>query len=176
MLSTSLVIERYSGNGFPCYWGTRMSGWRRYSLISLKAFWHSLFRLWGSFFRKSLKMGLQVEVSLVMNRLMYYSQPRNPLISFLLLGGGISNIALILGGSTLIPLSLTKKPSNFAAVTPKVHFWGFNLNLYSLILSKNFLKLMVWPLSILGFHDRVINIHLNLIVHQSCNKAMSILW
>ena len=52
-------------------------------------------------------------------------------------------MALILDGSTSIPLSLTRKPSNFPVVTPKVHFYGFNLNLYSLILSKNFLKLIV---------------------------------
>ena len=57
-------------------------------------------------------MGSQVEVSLAMNRLMYCSRPRYPHISFSLLGGGISNAAL----------SLTKKPSNFLAVTPKVHF------------------------------------------------------
>ena len=88
-------------------------------------------------------MGSQMEVSLAMNRLMYCSRSTNPLISFLLLGGGISNKALILDGSTSIPLSLTKKPSNFLAVTPKVHFWGLNLNLYSLILSKNFLKLLM---------------------------------
>ena len=75
-------------------------------------------------------MGSQVEVSLVMNRLIYCSRPRNPLISL-----------SFLGGSTSIPLSLTRKPSNFPAVAPKVHFWGFNLNLYYLILSKNFLKL-----------------------------------
>lgn len=58
-------------------------------------------------------MGSQVEVSLAMNRLMYCNRRRNPLISFLLLGGGISNVALILDGSTSIPLSLTKKSSNF---------------------------------------------------------------
>ena len=52
-------------------------------------------------------------------------------------------MALILDGSTSNPLSLTRKPSNFLNVTPKVHFWGFTLNLYSLILSKNFLKLMM---------------------------------
>ena len=57
-----------------------------------------------------------------MNRLMYCSQPRNPLISFSFLGGGISNMSLIFDGSTSIPLSLIKKPNNFPAVTPKVHF------------------------------------------------------
>ena len=70
-------------------------------------------------------------------------QSKNPLISFSLLGRRISNMALILDGSTSIPLSLTKKPNNFLAVTPKVHFYGFNLSLYSLILSKKFIKLMM---------------------------------
>ena len=79
-------------------------------------------------------MGSQVEVSLAMNRLMYCNWPKNPLITFSLLGGGISNMALIFDGSTSIPLSLTKKPNNFLAIIPKVHFYGFNLNLYSLIL------------------------------------------
>ena len=86
-------------------------------------------------------MGSQVEVSLVMNQLMYCNQPENPFISFSLLGGGISNMALIFDGSSSIPLSLTKKLNNFLVVTPKVHFYGFNLSPYSLILSKNFLKL-----------------------------------
>ena len=58
-------------------------------------------------------MGSQVEVSLAMNQLMYCNHPKNPLISFSLLGGGISNMALIFDGSTSIPLSLTKKPNNF---------------------------------------------------------------
>ena len=69
-------------------------------------------------------MGLQVEVSLVMNRLMYCNQPKKPFISFSLLGRGISNMALILDGPTSIPLSLIRKPSNFLAVTPKLHFVG----------------------------------------------------
>ena len=67
-------------------------------------------------------MGLKVEVSLTMNQLMYYNCPKNPLIPFSLLGGGISNIVLIFDGSISIPLSFTKKPSNFPAVTPKVDF------------------------------------------------------
>ena len=85
-------------------------------------------------------MGLQVEVSLTMNWLTYCKWPKNSLISFSL-GGGMFNMALIFDGSTSVPLLLTRKPSNFPAVTPKVHFYGFSLNLYSLILSKNFLKL-----------------------------------
>ena len=107
--------------------------------IVCHCFWLS-FHICGSFFLKSLKMGSQVEVSLAMNRLMYCSQPKKPLISFSLLDGGISNIALILDGSTSIPLQFTKNPNNFPMVTPNVHFCGFNLNLYSLILLKNFFK------------------------------------
>ena len=58
-------------------------------------------------------------------------------------------MALILDGSTSIPLSLTRKPSNFSTVPLKVHFCGFNLYLYSLILLKNILKFEVWlPLSL----------------------------
>ena len=139
-----------------------------------KAFWHLSFHAWGLFFLKNLKMGLQVEVILAMNRLIYCSWPRNPLISFSLLGGGISNMALIFGGSTLIPLSLTKKPNNFPTVTPNVHFCRFSLSLNSLIFSKNFLKLMMWPLSILGFYNYVNNMW-PLIMHhvmlQSCGHS-----
>ena len=85
-------------------------------------------------------MGLQVEVSLAMNRLMYCNRPKKPLISFSLLGGGISNMDLILDGSTSFPLSLTRKPSNVLAITLMVHFCWFNPSLYSLIVSKNFHK------------------------------------
>ena len=78
-----------------------------------------------------------------MNWLRYCNQPKDPLISFSLLGGDISNMALIFDGSTSISLSLTKKPNNFPSITPNVHFYEFNLSLYSLILLKNFLKLMM---------------------------------
>jgi len=67
-------------------------------------------------------MGSQVEVSLVMNQLIYCNRPKNPLISFSLFGEGISKMALIFDESNSIPLSLTRKPSNFPIVTPKVHF------------------------------------------------------
>lgn len=166
--TASPVIERYRSKGFPCCGGTRIGGWRRYSLISSKAFWHSSFHVYGSFFLRSLKMGPQVEVSLAINWLMYRNRPKKPLITFSLLGGGISNRALILDGSTSIPLSLTRKTSNFLMVTLKVNFCGFNRRLYSLILLKNFLKFMVWLSlsSVLGFHYHIINIHLHLIMHH----------
>ena len=121
------MIERYRSKGFPCCEGTRIGGWRRYSLISSKAFFHSSFHVYGSFFLRSLKMGLQVEVSLVMNRLMYCNQPKKPLISFSLLGGGISNMALILDGSTFNPLSLTRKPSIFRQSLQRCTFVGLTL-------------------------------------------------
>ena len=102
ILSTaSFIMERYRSKGFPHGGGTRIGGWRRYFLISLKDFWHSSFHVCGSFFLRSLKMGSLVEVSLAMNRLMYCSQPKKPLISFSLLGGCISYMALILDRSTL---------------------------------------------------------------------------
>ena len=145
----SPMIERYRSKGFKFCGGTRIGGWKRYSLINSKAFWHLSFHVYDSLLLRSLRMGLQVEVSLVMNWLMYCNRPKKPLISFSLLGAGISNMALIFDGSTSIPLSLTKNSSNFSVVTSKVHCYGFNLCLYSLILSKNFLKFMVWlPLSL----------------------------
>ena len=92
------MIERYWSKGFPCYGGIKIGGWRRYSLISSKAIWHSSFHVCGSFFLRSLKMGSQVKVSLAMNQLMYCNQPKKPFISFSLLDGDISNMALILDG------------------------------------------------------------------------------
>ena len=144
-------------------------------MICSKAFWHSSFNVCGSFFLKSLKMGSQVEVSLAMNRLMYCNQPKKPLISFSLLGGGISNVALILDGPTSIPLSLTRKPSNFPAVTLKVHFCGFNLNLYSLILLKNFLKFIVWLSLSMDFIIISSTYPSTALCIISCNKAVVIL-
>ena len=122
--TTSLMIERYRSKGFPCYGGTKIGGWRRYTLISSKGFWHSLFHVCGSFFLGSLKMGSRVEVSLAMNQLTDCNQPKKPLISFSLLGGGISNMALILDGSTSIPLSLIRKPSNFLWLLQRYTFMG----------------------------------------------------
>ena len=129
--TASPMMERYISKGFPCCGGTRIGRWRRYSLINSKAFWHSSFHVCGSFFLKSLKMGSQVEVSLAMNWLMYCNQSKKPLISLSLLGGGISNMTLIVDGSTSIPLLITRKPSNISLVMLKVHFCGFNLSLYS---------------------------------------------
>ena len=39
-------------------------------------------------------------------------------------------MVLIFDKSTIIPLSLTKKPSNFPIVTPKVHFVG-SISIYT---------------------------------------------
>ena len=80
--TASPMTERYRSRGFPCCGGIRIGGWKRYSIMSSKAFWHSSFHVCGLFFLRSLKMGSQVEVSLVMNQLMYCSRPMKPLISF----------------------------------------------------------------------------------------------
>ena len=129
--TASPMMERYRSKGFPCCGGTRIDGWRRYSLISLKAFWHSLFHVCCSFFLRSLKIGSQVEVSLAINQLMYCSQPKKPLISFSLLGGGISNMSLILDGSTSSPLSLTRNPNNFQWLLQRCTFVG-SISIYIL--------------------------------------------
>ena len=113
---------------------------------------------------------------MAMNQLMYCSLPKKPLISFSLLGGGISNTALILDGSTSIPLSLTRNPNNFLAITPKVHFYGFNLNLYSLIFSKNFLKFAVWFSLSLDFTIISSTYNSTSLYIISFSKAVAILW
>ena len=153
-----------------------MGGWRRYSLMHSKAFLHSSFHAWGSFFLRSLKMGSQVEMSLAINWLMYYNHHKNPFISFSLLGEGISNKTLIFNGSTSIPLSLTKKPNNFPVITPKIHLCGFNLILYSLILLKNSLKLAIWPSLSLDFTIMSSIYTSTSLCIMSCNKVVVILW
>ena len=170
------VTERYKSKGFPCCWGTMIGGWRRYSLISSKAFWHSSFHVCGSFFLRSMKMGSQVEVSLAMNWLMYCNRPNKLLISFSLSGIGISKMALILDRLASIPLSFTRKLSNFPSVTQKLHFYGFNLSLYSLIHLKNFLKFIIWlPLS-LDFTIISLTYTFTSLCIISCSKAIAILW
>ena len=99
-------------------WGYQDKWMEEVFLDKFKGFLTFIIPYIGSFFLKSLKMNSQVEVSLAMNRLMYCNRPKNPLISFSLLGGSISNMALIFDGSISIPLSLTKKPNNFPMVTP----------------------------------------------------------
>jgi len=88
----------------------------------------------------------------------------------------MSNMALIFEGSTFIPLSLTRKPSKFLAVTPKVHFYGFNLNLYSLILSKDFFKLVIWPFLSLDFTIISSTYTSTSLCIMSCSKAVAFLW
>ena len=148
--------------------------YRSFGTFRSKAFWHFSFHVYGSFFLRSLKKGSQVEVSLAMNQLMYCSQPKKLLISFSLLGGGISSMDLILDESTSIPLSLTRKLSNFPEVTPKVHFCKFNLNIYSLIPSKKFLKFMVWLSLFLDFTIISSTYTSTSLCITSCNKAVAI--
>lgn len=86
-----------------------------------------------------------------MNLLIYCNPPKNSHISFSFVKGGMFKMALILDVSIFIPLSLTKNPDNFMAVTSNVLFLGFNLSLYILILR-------------LYYH--VVHIHFDLIVHH----------
>ena len=83
-------------------------------------------------------------------------------------------MALIFDGSNSIPLSLTRKPNNFLAVTPKVHFCGFNLNLYSFILSNNILKLTMWPSLSLDYMIMSLTYTLTSLCIMSCNKVLAI--
>jgi len=48
------------------------------------------------------------------------------------LGGGMLIMTFTFLRSTSIPLLETMKPNNLPKVTPKEHFWGFNLRLYFL--------------------------------------------
>ena len=82
-------------------------------------------------------MGSQMSINLAMNLLMYLSLPKKPLNYLLVLGVGMSRMALILSGSASMLLSLTMYPSSFPEVTPKMHFLGFSHNLNYLIRSKN---------------------------------------
>jgi hypothetical protein len=56
--------------------------------------------------------------------------------SFLVYGGCIWMIALILSGLASIPLVDTKQPNTLPLVTPKMHFSGLNLRCASCILEK----------------------------------------
>ena len=82
-------------------------------------------------------MGSHMFINRAMNLLIYCSLQRNPLISFSVLGVGISRMALIFSRSASMPPLPTIYPNNFPEVTPNVYFLGFSLNLNYLIISKN---------------------------------------
>ena len=132
--------DKYRSKGRPGVEGTKTGGDNKYSLILSYAHWHWSSQTVGWLFLKSRKMGSQMFVNLVMNLLMYWSLPKKPLTSLSIIGANISRMALILSGSTSIPLSLTIYPKSFSEVTPKVQFLGFSLNLNYRILSKNLSK------------------------------------
>ena len=121
--------NKYKSKGCLGIGGTKIGGERRHFLIFSKPGWQSSFQTVGWFFLRRRKIGSHMSISLAMKRLIYYNLPRKPLISLLVLGAGMSSMALIFLGSTSIPHSLTMYPSNFPEVTPKVHFLGFNLSL-----------------------------------------------
>ena len=130
-------IDKYRSKGRPGVGGTKTEEERRHSLIFSKAHWQSSSQTVGWLFLRRWKIGSHMSVNLAMKRLIYYSLPRKPLISFSVLGAGMSSMALIFSRSTSIPHRLTMCPSKFPEVTPKVHFLGFNLSLNCRILSKN---------------------------------------
>ena len=136
--------DKYRSKGRPSVEGTKIRGDNNYSLILSNACWHWSSQIVGWLFLKSWKMGSQISINLVMNLLMYWSLPKKPLISLLVHGIDMLRMALILSGSTSMPLSLTMYLSSFLEVTLKVHFLGFSLNLNYLVLSKNLSKAARW--------------------------------
>jgi hypothetical protein len=83
-----------------------------------------------------LKKGRLFSASFVMNLLSAAMRPVNFCTSFLVCGGCIWMIALILSGLASIPLVETKQPNTLPLVTLKMHFSGLSLRLASHILEK----------------------------------------
>jgi hypothetical protein len=94
-------------------------------------FLEGLFRLLdqanGSDFRRSLKNGSALSANLEMKRLRAASDPVSFWMSLTQASGLITSIALIFFGLASMPRYQTRKPSNFPAETPKMHFSGFSL-------------------------------------------------
>ena len=139
------MIDRYRIKGFPGSGYDNTGRFWRYCIICSKTNWHQSSH-WNFFpFFKRPNSGSQVKVNLEINRLMNCTLRRKPRTSFSVLGGDISKMALILEGSTSIPLCVIKNPSIFPAVTPNVHYWGLSRNRFSLIRWNNFCKTVYWP-------------------------------
>ena len=99
--------DKYRRSGRPGIGGTKTGGESKYSLIFSNAIWQSSFQTVGWFFLNRRKMGSHMSVNLAMKWLKYYNLPRKPLISFSVLGTGMSSMALILSGSTSMHRSMT---------------------------------------------------------------------
>ena len=125
-LATVSVMVRYKSKGRPDCGGMSIRGWVRYCFIRLKASWQASFQTLVESFRRSLKIGSQMEVSWLMNRWIYYNFPRKPQTFFSIRGGDISSMAFSFTGSASIPLSLTMNPKSFPFVILKMLFCGFN--------------------------------------------------
>jgi hypothetical protein len=78
-----------------------------------------------------VKNGRLRSASFEMNRFSEAIRPVSFYISFLLCGGCIWVIALILSGFASIPFVDIRHPRTFLFVTPNTHFSGFNLSLAS---------------------------------------------
>jgi len=121
------------------------------------------------------KMGSHTMVNLDIKRPMDYRRPRNPCISFSVLGGGISYMALIFD-LTSIPLRLTTYPNNFSKVTPNAHYCGFRHMLYLINLIKVFQRVKTWfALSLDFITMSSTNTSISLCI-KSCNRVLAVLW
>ena len=77
-------------------------------------------------------------------------------------GVGILSIALIFSGLASMSRLDTRKPSNFPAGTPNVHFVGFNFMRYFRKLSKVSLRSSKRVSHFFSFYDYVIDIDLHI--------------
>ena len=82
------------------------------------------------------KNGFRRSVNREMNRPRAVNQPVSCCTPFLDLGAGESRIALSCAGFASIPLYVTMKPKNQAALTLKAHFKGLSFMPYALRMSK----------------------------------------
>lgn len=73
----------------------------------------------------SWKSGNSFSANWGRNRRMHERRPITLCSSLRFLGEGISRMALVFWGSTLMPTRRRIHPRNFPAVTPKAHFAGF---------------------------------------------------
>jgi hypothetical protein len=87
-----------------------------------------------------LKKERFLSASFAMNLFKAAIRPINFCTSFLVCGGCIWRMTLILLGLASMPLVETKKTSTLPCVTPKTHLSRFNLSLASHILAKVFVR------------------------------------
>jgi hypothetical protein len=143
-LATKCVVETYSMRGCPCSGLDSVHKCWRYCFRSLKAFCclgpHSTFVEPLNM----LKKGRLLSASFTMNLYKAAIRSVNFCTSFLVCGGYIWRMALVLLGLASIPLLETRQPSTLPLVTPKTHLSGFNLSLASRMLAKFSVRLEIY--------------------------------